>query len=102
MRVKCFGSYAVAVSKQAAWRIPACTVCVSHSKIACPDSTTCTPQLSWASVQPGGLRVRLGFFNIAELGELLLEPCRRAGLACRYCVTNGWHEVVVSRAYVLP
>ena len=63
----------------------------------CPDAAACAPQLSWASAQPGGLRVRLGFFNIAELGELLREPCRRAGLACRYRETDGWHEVVITR-----
>ena len=71
--------------------------CVLRSAAACPDSAAYAPQLSWASAQPGGLRVRLGFFNIAELGELLREPCRRAGMACRYRETDGWHEVVIAR-----
>ena len=74
--------------------------CVLRSSAVCPDSATRTLQLSWASAQPGGLRVRLGFFNIAELGELLREPCRRAGLACRYRELDGWHEVVIARPSV--
>ena len=59
--------------------------------------TVCCAQLSWASSQPDGLRVRLGFFNIAELGELLLDPCARAGMSCEYREADGWHEVVIAR-----
>jgi len=75
-------------------------ISVLRFSTARPEFATRAPQLSWASAQPGGLRVRLGFFNIAELGELLREPCRRAGLACRYRVTDGWHEVVIARPSV--
>ena len=69
--------------------------CEAHQHVS--TSPPAPPQLSWASTQPGGLRVRLGFFDIAELGELLREPCRRAGLACRHREADGWHEVVIAR-----
>ena len=70
-----------------------------HARVAAcnPPHNAGMPQLSWASAQPDGLRVRLGFFDIAELGELLREPCRAAGLACRYREAGGWHMVVITR-----